>query len=270
MSSTVDLLQIKIEKAKRELPLETVNAINSIDWRTVILQMREKKGYTFEQLGDLELETELLLCGLLAPKNYPGELEKRMHISRAVANELVNEMNDLVFIKIREELIKNTERKRIFSKSEKVPANFTPEEHKKELMEIHPSQFSATLEEKNKENNMDRQILKSAGIEIIEESTRHDLENVSEILPTPDLPAVLPAQLMQAEKLELKTTRPPVSESRVEIVNSLLAQKLSTSFKIPIVKTEHSLDNITKTNTPNPASVKPKVPSIDPYREIPE
>src|SRR3989344_3256620 len=111
---------------------------------------------------------------------------------------------------------------------------------------------------------MDRQILKSAAIKIKEESTRHDLGNVAEIVPAPGLPAVLPAQLMQAEKLELKTTRPPVSESRVEIVNSLLAQKLSTSFKIPIVKTEHSLDNITSSNTPSP------VYKIDPYRETPE
>src|SRR3989338_7424757 len=115
MSSTVDLLQIKIEKAKRELPLETVNAINSIDWRTVILQMREKKGYTFEQLGNLELETELLLCGLLSPEAYPKELENRMDISKADAKELVSDMNELVFKKIREELIKNTERKKIFS-----------------------------------------------------------------------------------------------------------------------------------------------------------
>src|SRR3989338_4771438 len=114
--NTIDLLEIKIEKAKRELPLETVNAINAVDWKAVILGLREKKGYTFEQLGDLELETELALCGLTAPENYPRELENRMGISRGVADELTNEMNNLVFKKIREELIKNTERKKIFAK----------------------------------------------------------------------------------------------------------------------------------------------------------
>src|SRR3989338_4251664 len=113
--NTIDLLEIKIEKAKRELPLETVNAINAVDWKAVILGLREKKGYTFEQLGDLELETELVLCGLVTPEDYPRELEKRMGIGRAVADELVNEMNDLVFRKIREELIKNAERKKIFA-----------------------------------------------------------------------------------------------------------------------------------------------------------
>src|SRR3989338_11260447 len=139
--NTIDLLEIKIEKAKRELPLETVNAINAVDWKAVILGLREKKGYTFEQLGDLELETELALCGLTAPENYPRELENRMGISRAATDELANEMNDLVFKKIREELIKNTERKKVFAK-------------KKEI--------------KKEEKEMD--ILNRAGIEIIEKN----------------------------------------------------------------------------------------------------
>ena len=93
MADIVDLLQIKIEKAKGELPEETLNAISAVDWKAVILGMRTSKGYNFEQLGDLELETELLLCGLLSPEDYPKELEKRMRLSRMAANELVNEMN---------------------------------------------------------------------------------------------------------------------------------------------------------------------------------
>src|SRR6185503_10131432 len=98
----IDLLQIRMEKAKRELPLETVNAINSVDWKTTILGMRQKRGFTFEQLGDLELETELLLSGLVSVENYPKELSRRLNISKAAADDLVNEMNDLIFRKIRE------------------------------------------------------------------------------------------------------------------------------------------------------------------------
>jgi len=115
----IDLLQIKIEKAKSELPEDTQNAINAVDWKAVIMEMRQKKGYSFEQLGDLELETELLLCGLLDPRDYPRELENRMEISRREADELVGDMNKLVFTKIREELIRNTERKKIFEGKKK-------------------------------------------------------------------------------------------------------------------------------------------------------
>lgn len=145
MDDIVDLLRIKIEKAKRELPLETVNAIDAVDWRTPILGLRSKYGYTFEQLGDLELETELLLCGLVSGANYPKELANRMKISKGAANELVNEMNNLVFKKIREELVKNAERKKILARSEKKDVN-------------------------------EAQILNTAGIEIIPEATPNLLE----------------------------------------------------------------------------------------------
>ena len=215
----IDSLRIKIEKAKRQLPLETVNAIDAVDWRLAILELRTKKGYTFEQLGDLELETELLLCGLISPKDYPNELEKRMGISRSTANELANDMNNNVFKKIKEELIKNTERKKIFNKensplgeSENTPT---------------PSSKPAISKESNS-----AQTLNSTGVEIV------------------------------PEKLELK---------KPEITDIISAQKLSGPMQIGIVKTNHSLSNITKTNTQNTSDTIPKAPnSVDPYREMPE
>src|SRR3989338_10859516 len=118
MADTIDLLQIKIEDARRKLSEETRRAIDAVSWKATLIGLRESKGYSFEQLGDLEIETELLLCGLLPPEDYPKELSGRMGIPRTQADELVKDMNELVFKKIREELIKNTERKRIFSERE--------------------------------------------------------------------------------------------------------------------------------------------------------
>ena len=111
MDNATDSLQIKIEKAKTQLPEITRRAIDAVPWQTVILEMRTSKGYTFEQLGDLEIETELLLCGLLHTEEYPKELEKRMGITKAQADVLVNDMNELVFKKIREKMIASTEQK---------------------------------------------------------------------------------------------------------------------------------------------------------------
>jgi hypothetical protein len=110
-NNEVDLLQIKIEKAKSQLTDETLNAINAVDWKDAILKMRISKGYSFEQLGTLETETELVLCGLLNPRDYPKEIQNRMGISPTQTNELVNEMNEQVFSKIKEELIKSSEKK---------------------------------------------------------------------------------------------------------------------------------------------------------------
>ncbi len=254
LKEPIDLLEIKIEKAKRELPLETVNAINAVDWKVSILGLRERKGYTFEQLGDLELETELALCGLVAPEDYPRELENRMGISRAATDELVNEMNNLVFKKIREELIKNTERKKIFQKNsppEEYPAegggSISPSplqgEGRGEVYPPRPDVHRVTPEEGNK---TDIDILDSAGIKIIPEKLEIGTGEES------------PAKIL------------PNKETEVKEINPLLAQKLSSSFQVGVVKTEHSLDNITKANAPDSATIKTKIPNIDPYRELPE
>ena len=217
MNETTDLLQIKIEKAKAQLPEATLNAINAIPWQATLLQMRETKGYSFEQLGELETETELLLCGLLNPQNYPIELENRMRLSKIEVNELVKEMNNLVFSKIKEELIKNTEKK----------------------------DGSAEKEEKN-----DTQILRSAGIEILN-------GNEKETLSIP-------------EKLELSSSPRLVEEGAgggdlKEQPHPILAQKLSGFTQEGVVETHHSLDNLTKSTEQSTA-----VPKVDPYREIPE
>ncbi len=206
MDNTIDLLQIKIEKAKSELAPETQNAINSVDWKNVILAMRETKGYTFEQLGSLELETELLLAGLLKSEEYPRELESRMGINKSQVSELVNEMNEEVFTKIKEELIKITDRKKLFEKSSS-----------RETEPIVKSE------------------MEKLGIKIIPE-----IEKIEK----PILP-----QKMEPEKKEV----------------SILAQKLAGPVQSPSTKTEHSLDNLTKTSAPQ-AYTK----NNDPYRLTPE
>lgn len=202
MKNTVDLLQIKIEKAKAELPEESRQAIDAVDWKKTILDMRVEKGYSFEQLEDLEIETELLLCGLLSPEDYPKELEKRMGVPKPQVNELVDAMNKKVFERIREELVKNIERKKIFEDKQKG-------------------------EPKKPENNFEsrEELLKA-------------IENPEKMI----------------KRLE--------SEKELPDGHSILDKKLSGSFQVPKVETDHSLNNMTKI----PEDGK----KVDPYRELPE
>ncbi len=233
MNDTANLLQIKIEEAKRQLPLETVNAISAIPWQASILKMRETKGYTFEQLGELETDTEMVLCGLLLPENYPRELEKNMGITKSQAMELVNYMNQEVFSRIRAELIKNTERKKRFAESSITPpARAVANEN---AATTTPPPTQATLEEENKAKEEDtHKMLNEVGIKIIPAGTR-------------------PIDL------------------------SILNQKLSSPVQTGVIKTEHTVENITKVA---PASVPAAAPSApistgypkndDPYRVKPE
>lgn len=106
-----DIYQKKIEESKMKLPKESVEAISNINWRLIILGM---KNYTADQLEALEIETELLLYGITSGEDYPYELQKRMSLTKEDTEFLVGEMNRLVFQKIEDELKMILERKRKF------------------------------------------------------------------------------------------------------------------------------------------------------------
>ena len=178
MDNEVDILKIKIDRARAQLTEDTRQAIDAVPWKITILEMWVKKGYTFEQLGDLETETELLLCGLISPEDYPKELEKRMRITRAQANELVREMNELVFKKIKEEFIKITEQKKALS----------------------PSQ----IKESNQGTNLDKEehkVLKLSGIEVLTDPVLDERE-----LPAPEVHPELARKFTEPTKTETKKT----------------------------------------------------------------
>ncbi len=250
MNEPVDLLRIKIERAKEKLPEDTLNAISAVDWKGAILKIRETKGYNFEQLGDLETETELVLCGLLNPHDYQTELEKRMNISKAEAAVLVGEMNELVFKKIKEELIKITELKKKSARKTQ-ESSFT-------------SQKVGFVQPEIAIDHVDTKVLESAGI------------NVSTAIPNPNN-IINPDPNISKENREefLKKVETP------DAVHPILGAKIITPTQTPKVITEYSVKNISKTATipviekTSPAiNEPPKVVSYpqggDPYRLPPE
>lgn len=121
-------------------------------------------------------------------------------------------------------------------------------EKMQEVFSKKPDVLTPTETQKN-----DDEILHSSGIEIIS-------DNRKETLPV-------------VEKLELNTTKEevkPTTPEKKEEVHPVLAQKLTGFVKNEIKETEHALNNLTKTNAPVTPNEKPKIPSTDPYREIPE
>ena len=233
MDDIIDLLQVKIENAKAKLPEATLNAINAVDWKAVILGMREKHGYTFEQLGDLDLETELVLCGLSDPKDYPKEIQTRMGLTKEQTNDLVREMNDLVFSKIKEELIKNSERKKTFTNNAEQTNRLNPTQVKEISSISGYSKFrTPSLEEIQKRNE--------------KAETKKTTANI-----------------LGSAEIKIVETK--------EKIHPMLKQKFSGSFQMPTIKTEHSLDNLSKPSTEEmktPVSAYPA--KQDPYRLPPE
>lgn len=108
-----DLLEKKIEEAKRKLPEESLRAITSIDWKKILLDYSNKK-YNQDQILELETETELLIYNLLDPEDYVKQLEKRMGISAEEVLILVNDLDKLLFQKMKnllEEILASKEDK---------------------------------------------------------------------------------------------------------------------------------------------------------------
>ena len=192
---------------------------------------------------------QLLLCGLTNPADYPKELETRMKISPAEANELVNIMNERVFLKIRQELIKISERKKIFAQKNS-PLEEYPEVLPQGEVDIHPGASDTP-----QEGNSDIKVLDSAGIKMTATTPMP--------LRTMDLRHEIPAENREEvlKKIENPNLIPP---------HPILAQKLSDSFKTKVVQTNHSLKNLEPHLAQNGAAPNSSKPPIDPYREIPE
>lgn len=214
----LDMLQIKIERARDELPEETRKAIDAVDWRGVILSLREKKGFSYEQLEDLELETELLLCGLSAPENYPKELQEKLKITKPQVDLLVNEMNELVFKKIREVLIQNTEKKELLLKKTESPINTPINE--------------AVVKVAPEINQEETTVLNKAGINIVE-----TLKNDSE------LAKVKPTESFASKKLsdtfKITATKSEYSlDNKSKPVGTPVEQENNNSSKLNVSKTD--------------------------------
>lgn len=208
-------IEQELDERFDNLPENIKNIISESNYQTTLYDIAKNQGLNVIQMGTLEIIFIDLVNGAIHSDKFEEVLKNKLQLPSEKIQTLAKDINEKILKEIRAKMVK-------LSKEE--DAN-------------------------------DTQVLKSAGIEIVEKG---------ETLPIPDLPAVHSAQLMQAGKLELN------SAEKSEESHPILAQKLSGFTQSGLVETHHSLDNITKTNTPNPADIKPKIPSIDPYREIPE
>ncbi len=258
MSEQNDILKNKIKNAKEKLPEQSRQAIEKVDWRNIVLSMREKKGFTFSQIEELGNQTELLLVGLIGPENYNKELESKMGLSKDKVNELVIEMNTLVFKKIREELMKinsgiKEEQKAETRTSSDIMSSAGIEINKEPVTIVQPK------EEKESEKTANRAIMSSVGIEINKEPAIIAKPKEEKPIERKDL----------LSKVENPSLIQPVNSTPTQ-KNPLLTQKLSGSFQMPSKATEHSLGNISKFNSNNTVVPTPhNEKQGDPYRLSP-
>lgn len=208
-----------IKKRFDALPESIQEVILSSNYQEVLVEVGSKYQLNVEKMGILERETTMVMMGLVSTKDFEVELTRELMVDKIKGAQIVKDVGEKVFSKIREllKLINIKEGEEVFTEKE---------------------------QKANTEEDTDKEILSSSGIEIIEEEPK-------EILP-------------EVEKLELNS---PKNESAID---PIFTKKLSGFVKNEVKETDHSLNNLTKNSAPVTPNEKPQTPRIDPYREIPE
>lgn len=213
----------EIQKKFENLPEDLKWAIMAANVDDNIISIGQSQGLNVEQMGQLSLETHMVMFGFTHPDKFEQSIKASMKLSDEKTRALANAVNEKILKEIKENM------KEAFENASKKPG-------------------APVLEEES-----DAQILSSAGIEIVPTNS----SGSSAGLPP------------EKEKWDISPEKPEPATEKEE--QPILTQKLSSFIKSDVVETQHSLDNITKTGMQIPhENEKNKIPSSDPYREIPE
>ncbi len=87
------------------LPTELQTVILSSDYQMKLFEIAKKHKLTYEKLGQLELETTMVLLGMTPPDEYKADISDQLNLKGAELDELVGEINQDVFSPIREKLM---------------------------------------------------------------------------------------------------------------------------------------------------------------------
>ena len=231
MDYAKDELKKQIEKARAQLSIEARDAIDSVDWKSMIVGMRESKKFSFTQIETLGTETEKILAGLLSGDGYKKELRSKMGLPEEDLNKLVAEMNEKVFKKIKENLVAKLGENR---NTTSIKALEIPQPAKLEEEEI---------------SHEDKEVFESAGISLSKPPAPEG--KWAEGLSAPS------EMIAQIENTDL------IPKPQIPIV----AQKLTGHFQMPKVETRYEVnpESIPKKIEIQPVA-KPSIPAVDPYR----
>ncbi len=89
-----------------DLPSDIQTAVGSVSSVDILNSIAKKFALTIDRLGELADETWLVMLGVTHPTEFIGNLEKRLGIERAKASQIAGEINEQIFLPIRESLKK--------------------------------------------------------------------------------------------------------------------------------------------------------------------
>lgn len=168
-----------IKEQMKKLPEEIRNIFTDPTLGDKILEIGRKNGIiNIEQLGTFQIETNLVMLGLVHPDEYPDELKNQLNLSDEIINNIVNDVNTQILSGIREKL------KEVYEKSDsEVIENPTETKSREELLKEMQEPFKnpSILEQKL-----------SGHFHNPETQTDHSLNNLSSDKKLDNIPKIDP------------------------------------------------------------------------------
>ncbi len=202
----------ELNEAYEKLPPELKEAMLSVDTVEAINSIGKKYRLHVDQIGDVGSETGYVLLGLTHPTDFVGSLTKRLGIDRILASQIASDINDQIFLQVREQL--KTESKK------------------------------TTEEEPGPENSEDPHPTKEALLEVIQNpegmkkrpvTTKNEIPLVA--IPNPYTPAKPQIGKDFPVVASVPTPAPQVESKAEAPAGDILTQKMSGQFSMPKVET---------------------------------
>ncbi len=248
----------------KKLPKDLQDAITSNDVDTALQEISKINHLHIDQAGELADEVGLVLLGVVHPDDFLEDVLFRLKVDRKAATEIVADVNERVFKKVRESLMK------VHRIDSMVPGGFN-DWHSlesvplKDSAEAIPSkeEMLEEIERETKtptENSLTKEGAGTAPTGITTPAmnqTRKPEENLPEPVGATRTVSPLDEQKKKVEMGEEEVVNPSFNEDR-SLEKDVIKQKLEKSFSLPRTETEHK-------DTPETHARTYK--ETDPYRE---
>ncbi len=95
-----------IDEQMNQVPKEVSDAIKASDWERVVFNIGREHKLHIDQIDILSVETIMTMLGIVNPKEYFSYLEKNLGTNEETLLDIVEDVNEKLFSKIREVLKK--------------------------------------------------------------------------------------------------------------------------------------------------------------------
>src|SRR3989344_7193537 len=92
----------KLKERFDALPESVQEVITSSHYEESLVEISKKHNLNVEQMGALEIETTMVMMGLAPVKDFARNIEKQLRIETGKAYEIEKEIDEKIFLRIRD------------------------------------------------------------------------------------------------------------------------------------------------------------------------